>query len=520
MRATTRLMLGVGSIIAAMSGADAATISGTVTGPDGQPFRGAFVQARNLKTKITVSVLSDNAGRYRVENLLAGEYRLQMRAIGFKADPKSGITLAADQNVTQDLALQQGMVRWSDISMHQGKKLLPEARGKEELFTHCMACHGFESRMAAVVRDEDGWRDRVSYMKDAMGYFIMRPAFGFNEHKAENVISYLNQMFGENSKLPKSPADLPQYQSEVRPISDEGLKIVYVEYDTPGPNRMPWSAHPDKDGTFWVPYYGRANKIANLNPVTGEMTEYPVPNMGTAAIHSAVPHPDGSVWLTEQGSNKLGRWDPRTKEITEYQDTVGKHTVRIDPKTGMVWSTGALSVFDPKTQKFTHIPEVPTCYGIALDHEGNAWFTELTQTGKVGKVDAKTLAVTKYTLPTVNGRPRRIEVDDKGIVWFGEFDAGRIGRLDPKTGAITEFQLPGPQPTPYALGIDRDGMVWYSSEYMDVIGRLDPNTGKVVEYPYPRAENSMRDFFTDDRGRMWFGSPVNDKVGYFYVARE
>ena len=520
MRATTRLMLGVGSIIAAMSGADAATISGTVTSPDGQPFRGAFVQARNLKTKITVSVLSDNAGRYRVENLLAGEYRLQMRAIGFKADPKSGITLAADQNVTQDLALQQGMVRWSDISMHQGKKLLPEARGKEELFTHCMACHGFESRMAAVVRDEDGWRDRVNYMKDAMGYFIMRPAFGFNEHKAENVISYLNQMFGENSKLPKSPADLPQYQSEVRPISDEGLKIVYVEYDTPGPNRMPWSAHPDKDGTFWVPYYGRANKIANLNPVTGEMTEYPVPNMGTAAIHSAVPHPDGSVWLTEQGSNKLGRWDPRTKEITEYQDTVGKHTVRIDPKTGMVWSTGALSVFDPKTQKFTHIPEVPTCYGIALDRDGNAWFTELTQTGKVGKVDAKTLAVTKYTLPTVNGRPRRIEVDDKGIVWFGEFDAGRIGRLDPKTGAITEFQLPGPQPTPYALGIDRDGMVWYSSEYMDVIGRLDPNTGKVVEYPYPRAENSMRDFFTDDRGRMWFGSPVNDKVGYFYVARE
>ena len=518
MRATTRLMLGVGSIIATMSGADAATITGTVTGPDGKPFRGAFVQARNLKTKITVSVLSDNAGKYRVENLAAGDYRLQMRAIGFKADPKSGITLTADQNLTQDLALQQGMVRWSDISMHQGKKLLPEGRGKEDLFTHCMACHGFESRMAAVVRDEDGWRDRVNYMKDAMGYFIMRPVFGFNEQKAENVVSYINQLFGENSKLPKSPADLPQYQSEVRPFSDEALKIVYVEYDTPGPNRMPWSAHPDKDGTFWVPYYGRANKIANLNPVTGEMKEYPVPNMGTAAIHSAVPHPDGSVWLTEQGSDKLGRWDPKTKEITEYQDTVGKHTVRIDPKTGMVWSTGALSVFDPKTEKFTHIPEVPTSYGIALDQDGNAWFTELTPSGKVGKVDAKTLKVTKYTLPTQNGRPRRIQVDDKGIVWFAEFDAGKIGRLDPRTGAITEFQLPGPQPTPYALGLDRDGMVWYSSEYVDVIGRLDPNTGKVTEYPFPHAENALRDFFMDDQGRMWFGTPANNKVGYFYLT--
>ena len=91
-----------------------------------------------------------------------------MRAIGFKADPKTGITLTAEQNLTQDLALQQGMVLERDISMHQGKKLLPEGRGKEELFTHCMACHGFESRMAAVVRDEDGWRDRVNYMRDAM----------------------------------------------------------------------------------------------------------------------------------------------------------------------------------------------------------------------------------------------------------------------------------------------------------------------------------------------------------------
>src|SRR5215475_9729671 len=116
------MRMALSSVIAAVSGmacADAATISGTVTGPDGQPFRAAFVQARNLKTKITVSVLSDGAGRYRIANLPAGDYRLQMRAIGFKAEPRTGIALAADQSLTQDLALQQGVVRWSDISMHQ-----------------------------------------------------------------------------------------------------------------------------------------------------------------------------------------------------------------------------------------------------------------------------------------------------------------------------------------------------------------------------------------------------------------
>ena len=41
-----------------------ATITGTVKGPDGNPFEGAFVQAQNAKTRITVSVLSGKDGRY------------------------------------------------------------------------------------------------------------------------------------------------------------------------------------------------------------------------------------------------------------------------------------------------------------------------------------------------------------------------------------------------------------------------------------------------------------------------
>ena len=58
--------LGVLGFVVAVSAADAATITGTVTGPDGAPFRGAFVQARNAKMKMTVSVLTDKAGRYTI----------------------------------------------------------------------------------------------------------------------------------------------------------------------------------------------------------------------------------------------------------------------------------------------------------------------------------------------------------------------------------------------------------------------------------------------------------------------
>src|SRR5258708_38060645 len=80
----------LGFVIFASPFADAATISGTVTGPDGAPFRGAFVQARHAGLKMTVSVLSDSRGRFLAENLPAGAYRLQVRAGGFQPNAKTG----------------------------------------------------------------------------------------------------------------------------------------------------------------------------------------------------------------------------------------------------------------------------------------------------------------------------------------------------------------------------------------------------------------------------------------------
>ena len=382
--------------------AHAATISGTVTGPDGAPFRGAFVQARHAGLKMTVSVLSDNQGKYVVENLPAGDYRLQIRAVGYKADPRSGVTLTADQNAAFDFKLQGTPVRWTDISIAQGLTLLPNERGKQTLFDNCFSCHGFQSRMASVVRDEDGWRDRVQFMREAMRSSLADRQ-GFSDQQADDVVYYLSHVFGESSTLPKSPTEVPGYKDTLVTFSDEALKIVYVDYEMPGPNRFPWTSAGDKDGLRWTPEYGQANKIARLNPATGEVKEFPAPNIGPALIHSAVPDADGSVWITEAGAKKLGHWDPKTQQITEFQDDWRKHTIRIHPD-GSIWSTGGLTRFDPKTGTFTHIKEVPTAYGIALDKEGNVWATEMTKTGFLDKIDPNTLKVTKYIPPIATGR--------------------------------------------------------------------------------------------------------------------
>jgi hypothetical protein len=89
----------------------AATVEGTVKGPGGDPYMGAFVQAKNQQNNMLYSVLSDKQGHYRIEKLSAGSYQIQIRAIGYKAEPQSGVKVSGDQNVSFDFALQPGTVR-------------------------------------------------------------------------------------------------------------------------------------------------------------------------------------------------------------------------------------------------------------------------------------------------------------------------------------------------------------------------------------------------------------------------
>src|ERR1700687_2782590 len=299
MQRLSKILALMSAMIFLVTVAHGATIAGTVKGPDGAPFKGAFVQAQNTKTKITVNVLSHKDGAYRVEDLPAGEYVLRIRAVGYQADPRTGVTLTASQSASMDWALKPGTVRWRDLFLYQGEKLIPNIRGKEMIFgptsnfrdAPCQICHGFQTRMASVSRDAEGAKDRVDYMRSRMHFLLGSMV---NDEQANKVASFLADAFGPDSVLPKSPADLPEYKNLVRTFDDDAMNIVYVEYDLPGPNRMPWSAAPGKEGKLWMPSYGRANKIGRLDPETGEVREYEVPNPSTVAIHSAYPAADGT----------------------------------------------------------------------------------------------------------------------------------------------------------------------------------------------------------------------------------
>src|SRR3979411_3270522 len=82
-------------------GATDATISGTVKDPAGAPFKGAFVQAQNMRAKIYINVLSDKQWRDRIHGLKPGEYEVLARAVGFKSEPRD-VKLAASDSPSLD----------------------------------------------------------------------------------------------------------------------------------------------------------------------------------------------------------------------------------------------------------------------------------------------------------------------------------------------------------------------------------------------------------------------------------
>src|SRR5579871_6355519 len=100
-----KLLTVVGSAVLLSSACYGATVSGTVKGPDGAPFMGAFVEAYNLKMKANFIVLSNAQGRYEITKVPAGDYRLQIRAVGYAVDPQSGVNLTADQKASYDFNL-------------------------------------------------------------------------------------------------------------------------------------------------------------------------------------------------------------------------------------------------------------------------------------------------------------------------------------------------------------------------------------------------------------------------------
>jgi hypothetical protein len=99
-------------------GLTTAAIQGVVVGADDGPIAGATVRVINSSDGRHWEIITPPSGRYVLEGVaVGGPYRIDVRAVGFTPEVRSGIVLALGQRVVADFALRPGVIELSPVTV-------------------------------------------------------------------------------------------------------------------------------------------------------------------------------------------------------------------------------------------------------------------------------------------------------------------------------------------------------------------------------------------------------------------
>ena len=198
------------------------------------------------------------------------------------------------------------------------------------------------------------------------------------------------------------------------------------------------------------------------------MQDFSVPNVGTAAIHSAVPAPDGY---------RLARGARVQQDRAMGSQHAEDHRIPGSISPGQRRRAGG------RKQAHHPIGSRPATYGRVARRSLNLirrrQNSRASMPTRLPAMTSSRIRMAISGLPVrkqdwqgrwqddeshpvggshEQGFPRRMEIAPDGIVWVGEFTAGKMARFDPATANVSGISVPGPAPTPYAMGFDADGI--------------------------------------------------------------
>jgi virginiamycin B lyase len=242
-------------------------------------------------------------------------------------------------------------------------------------------------------------------------------------------------------------------------IQDVGHNRRWLSYDT---KTGQFSAYPlpdsieggvgsntiivDKKGKVW----GAGNThVIGLDPASGKFVAYAIPywvnTKKSAQGYGMAISGDGRVWFAERDPSRIGRLDPATGKIDEYETPLAN--------------------------------SIPRRMG--SDTEGNIW-VGLHESGKLMKIDYESGRMTTFDPPTQNSAPYDAVGDPNGLVWFSEQAADKITRFDPKAGTFLEFSVPNAESDMRRIELDptNPNRVWWGGDTANHIGYIEVVAGK------------------------------------------
>jgi streptogramin lyase len=510
-------------------------LTGRVTSADDGAMEGVLVSAKRVGSTITTTVVTDAQGHFAFPSakLRPGRYYLAIRAVRYELDGPESVTIPAGGAATADLRLRPAHDLAGQLTNAEWIASVPGTPQQKSTLRNCVGCHRLQYPIYST-HDVGEFTDVVSRMA---GYAQMSTPIKPQKRLADRERELVGE---ERARLQHEQAawlaainlsQAPEWNFALTTLprpTGRATRAIVTEYDLP---RATMEAHDvaiGPDGLVWFSSFGESS-IDSMDPRTGAVTEYSIPELKPGSPIGSLSlrfDPKGDAWAGLMYQAGVARLDRQTRQVKVYRApaALNRPNTQINMTSpehsdvdGKVWmqDNGVAGVYrlDLKTGEWeTFLPfkddkDTHNIYDVISDSQNNAFFTDF-QHNTIGRIDAKTGAITFFKTPTPNSSPRRGTMDAQDRLWFGEYRADRVGMFDTKSGTFKEWKIPTPWSSPYDATVDKNGDVWTGSMLSDRVSRVNTTTGEVVEYLLPRFTNIRRVYVDNSTTPVtfWVGS--------------
>jgi virginiamycin B lyase len=272
------------------------------------------------------------------------------------------------------------------------------------------------------------------------------------------------------------------------------------------------------DGNMWFTERG-ANKIGRISGTSpGTIDEFAVATGGLQP-DIIVVGPDGALWYTELGSNSVGRMPPGNPAGVVRFTGLGiiqARGIAVGPD-GNLWIADAggaqvirISPAGTAVGSPIALPMGFNARGITLGPDGNMWVGNFSSPGSVARITTgATPAVDPVGgFPVPAGTPIDVIGGSDGNVWYAG-QGTTIGKIAPD-GTATAFTSKGVDPFGVTLG--PDGAVWFAEFQANAVGRVGTD-GTTSEVTGMTAGAGPRYVASGPGNTIWFTEETGNRVG-------
>ena len=510
-------------------------LTGQVSSTEEGPMEGVLVSAKKDGASVTITVVSDDQGRYRfpAAKLSPGKYTLRVRAAGYDLDGKPTTEITPDKTLTLDLKLRKTQDLPAQLTNSEWLASVPGSQQQKTTLLSCVGCHTVE-RIVRSKYDTEGFSQTLKRMSGYVNQSTpLHPQLRLGERDTALVGEEQTRVQRAQaewlSTINLSSSSTWEYSLKTLPRpKGKATRVVITEYDLPRPTIEPHDVIVDAEGFAWYSNFGE-QMLGRLDPKTGKHAEFPVPESKKGSPTGALSvrfDKEQNLWLGMMYQASIAKFDRKTEtfQVWNIPQEQNKPNTQINMTSpmhigvdGKVWAqnngfagvhridlkSGKWETWDP----FKESPRGHNIYEVIADSQNNAYFTDIGRE-HIGRIDAKTGKVTMYATPTKSSGPRRGMMDAENRIWFGEYRGNSIGMFDTKSEKFQEWPMPTPWSNPYDVTIDKNGDAWTGSMLNDRITRLDTKTGQFTEYLLPKSTNVRRVFVDNSTTPVtfWAGS--------------